>query len=124
MSCPMWWQRDCGHRETRDMSGDERLTSHLKGLCDECKNKRIGEVIEFARYGKPHSSGCSWNHRDKISEPGISVYEIVKGRIEHVGWYFGFEESRPLYTGKGRIVGWGSDGEPLVEIISIQKANI
>lgn len=85
-------------------------------LCSACKEARIGEIIEFARHGKAPASGISHNARDRTAEAGVSVYEIVKGEIQYCGWWFSIAE-RPLYRGKGEVVGWGSDGEPLVSII-------
>jgi len=82
---------------------------------------RLGEVIRFARHGAPPAGGCSRNHREQTGEAGVSVYEIVDGDTQYTGWWYGIAE-RPLYLGTGRIVGWGSDGEPLVEILTIKKA--
>lgn len=115
-----YWIRDCGHESLRDAwgrGGNERLS----GLCRECKAARIGEVIQFVRHGQPPASGASTNHRDRTAEEGVSVYEIVNGAPQYVGWHFGISK-RSAYTGKGRIVGWGSDGEPLVEVLSIRRA--
>jgi hypothetical protein len=63
----------------------------------------------------------SHNYREGTQESGVSVYEIVDGDIQYCGWYFDIAE-RPLYYGKGTIIGWGSDGEPLVTVSSIKKA--
>ena len=83
------------------------------GLCLRCRTARIGEEIEFVRYG--NIPKCSVNHRDGTAEAGISVYEIVDGEPQLVGWHFGIT-SRQSHRGRGVIVGWGSDGEPLVRI--------
>jgi len=115
-----YYLRDCGHRTERDAwktGSDERLD----GLCLNCRAARVGEVIEFARYGKPPAGGQSTNHRERMAEAGISVYEVVNGEIKFTGWHFGITESRPAYSGKGRIIGFGSDGEPLVQILSIRR---
>lgn len=115
-----YWIRDCGHESLRDPWGNGG-NDRLSGLCADCKDARIGEVIQFVRHGKPPTSGVSQNHRDRTAEEGVSVYEIVNGAPLYVGWHFGISE-RPAYAGRGRIVGWGSDGEPLVGIISIRRA--
>ena|SRR5687767_15718689 len=115
-----YWIRDCAHTSLRDAWGkgsDEKLS----GLCAECRAGRIGEVIQFVRHGQPPASGDSRNHRDGFAEGGVSVYELKDGQPQYTGWHFGIAE-RPAYAGKGRIVGWGSDGEPLVEILSIRLA--
>jgi len=114
-----FWRHTCGHTSLRDPwgIGEEALDM----ACQSCLNARIGERIAFARYGKPPSSGVSRNARDNTTEAGVSVYEIVEGSIRTVGWSFGITD-RPLYVGRGVIVGWGSDGEPLVRIECIRKA--
>lgn len=115
----IYYVRDCGHKTMKAMWGTGEDTP-LSGLCLECREARIGQVIEFVRYGKPPVSGVSQNHRDGYAESGVSVYEVVNGEPQYVGFHFGFL-SRPAYVGKGVIVGWGSDGEPLVEIQSIKR---
>ena len=84
--------------------------------------ERIGQEIKFVRFGTAPADGCSFNHRDQQGEEGMSCYEIKDGKPEYCGWYFGFLE-RPAYVGLGRIVSFGSDGEPLVEIITIRRAS-
>jgi hypothetical protein len=110
---------ECGHYSTNDPWGkgdDVKVYS----LCLDCKKARIGEVIEFARFGKPPASGVSTNHREGTSEEGVSVYEVVNSEPKLVGWHFGITE-RQQFRGTGIIVGWGSDGEPLVKILKIRK---
>jgi hypothetical protein len=115
-----YYIHECGHSSLCDPwgKGPDRKTS---GLCFECRKARVGQIIEFVRYGKPPASGVSWNHRDRTAEEGVSVYEVVNGQPQHVGWHFGITD-RPAYAGKGEIVGWGSDGEPLVKVQSIRRA--
>jgi len=79
------------------------------------------KIIKFFRFGKPPVSGISHNFRDDSSEEGVSVYENRNGEPDFKGWYFGFLD-RPCFEGEGKVVGSGSDGEPLVEIISIRKS--
>lgn len=112
------YQHECGHRNAipgSPLFPDE--TKHVPGLCLECRTARIGEVIDFVRYGSIPESGSSCNHRDRTSEGGVSVYEVRDGHPVYVGWYFGIIEREVVIRGRGRIVGWGSDGEPLVEIL-------
>jgi hypothetical protein len=113
-----FYRHTCGHTSLRGLSGQGEKA--IDGLCPACLEARIGQVIPFARHGAP-PQGASRNHRDGSAEAGVSVYEIVDGEIQYCGWSFEIEK-RPLYTGTGEIVGWGSDGEPLVKILTIKKA--
>jgi hypothetical protein len=90
--------------------------------CKGCQQFRFGETIHFIRYGKFPASGTSYNYRDNKPEAGISVYEIVDGNIQFVGGCFGCT-GRRFYLGDGIIVGWGSDGEPLVKILTIHNVD-
>jgi hypothetical protein len=115
-----YYRHDCGHTSLCEpwKTGPDLP---LSGLCSVCLQARIGEVITFARHGTPPVSSASRNHRDQTAEEGVSVYEVVNGEIQYCGWYFAIA-NRPLYRGTGRIVGWGSDGEPLVQILTIAPA--
>ena len=97
---------------------EEYLNSYFKST------DRLGEMIDFVRYGDFPENGKS-RCRYALAEPypsrpelaGISVFEIVDGKeIYPMG---GYEElfARPRYTGRGKIVGWGPDGEPLIELV-------
>jgi hypothetical protein len=113
-----WYRHECGHLEMKTESPNGLgLYLNTPGQCLACREKRIGTTIDFIRYGKP--SSVSFNYRDGSYENGVSVYELRDGKPIYSGWYFGFL-SRPKYIGKGKIVGWGSDGEPLVRIISMR----
>lgn len=112
-----YYTMDCGHQTLRDAWGNQPAET-LAGLCKDCKAARIGDQIDFIRFGA--APVVSFNHRDGVAEEGVSVYEIKNGKADLVGWYFGFT-NRPAYRGKGVIVGWGSDGEPLVKIMKIKK---
>jgi hypothetical protein len=109
----------CGHGGT-DGTWSASVTDY-PFPCRECLDRRIGEKINFVRYGTPPRSGHSYNYRDQHSEGGVSVYEMKDGEIDYTGWYFGMID-RPMYKGIGIIVGWGSDREPLVRIMEIKKA--
>jgi hypothetical protein len=91
----------------------------VSGLCQACRTARIGEEIEFIRYGDIPER--SYNYRDSTTEDGISVYEVVDGQPQYVGWHFGISDREVQIRGRGVIVGWGSDGEPLVKIVKTIK---
>lgn len=122
---PEYYVRDCGCME---LAGEvpswcqAREPRPLSGLCFDCRKARIGETIEFVRFGNLPNGGRSYNHRDKTEEDGVSVYEVKGGVIQFVGFYCDFAE-RPAYRGKGVIVGWGSDGEPLVKPGRVHKVS-
>jgi len=102
---------DCGHTDIGRPWGSGSV--QVSGPCPACRAARIGEEIEFARFGE--APARSHNYRDGTSEDGVSVYEVVDGEPQLVGWYFEIV-TRKEYRGRGVIVGWGSDGEPLVRI--------
>jgi hypothetical protein len=113
-----WWLYSCGHFDSRTDYGTG-CYFRLDYECPACKKLRVGTTIEFIRYGKPPKH--SYDHRDKHSLRGVSVYEVGHdGQPLHVGWHFEFL-SRPAYRGRGEIVGWGPDGEPLVKIKEIHR---
>lgn len=115
-----YYRHTCGHTSLYG-AWEHGAEVPCSDPCHECRMARVGEVIAFARHGKPPVSGASRNHRDGTGEVGVSVYEIVDGEINYCGWYFDIAD-RPLYRGTGHIVGWGSDGEPLVNILTIKKS--
>lgn len=88
---------------------NERFESRIR------RGVEIGDEIEFVRYGRPPAGGASRNHRDGFREDGVSVYLLSGGEVVLVGWYFDIVK-RPAYRGRGVVVGWGSDGEPLVRV--------
>lgn len=94
------------------------------------RTDRIGETIYFARYGNPPQNGLSrfmkTLGRGLKSYPelkGVSVFEIVEGKeIYPIDYHYlpiSVLFDRPRFTGIGEIVGWGPDGEPLVNILEI-----
>ena len=100
----------CGH--TRPWCDGIR---DVNNFCPTCREARIGTEIEFVRFGAP--VGRSMNHQTGCAESGMSVYEIGVGIIRSE-----FAD-RPAYTGRGVIVGYGSDDEPLVRAITCKRAN-
>src|SRR5574341_707623 len=108
---------DCGHKEWDgiNMSSEDRMQGTLKGQCWPCREARIGTEIAFVRYGAPPASGRSWDKRDNVALDGVSVYEVVNGKPVHVAYSFGIVDRSPVICGRAILVGWGSDGEPLVD---------
>jgi hypothetical protein len=114
-------QHTCGHLSTNDPWGKDLEPRMVQSLCVECRATRIGETIRFARFGTAPANGISRNGREQTAEAGMSVYEISENRINLVGFHFGITE-RALHIGTGKIVGWGSDGEPVVAEFTMKKA--
>lgn len=116
-----YYVRGCGHFQTRDPWGKGQAVP-LKGNCDDCNHARIGQEIAFIRFGVVPKEGKSKNFRDGYLENGVSVYELGEdGQPVLHGWHYEITKRQPYY-GRGVIVGFGSDGEPLVKIKSIRKA--
>lgn len=116
-----YYHSECGH--------EQGVADHWKtgpaiviprSTCAHCKRARIGKTITFLRFGKPPAQ--SRNHRDGTIEAGVSVYEIKNGKAQLEGWHYGFL-NRPAFIGTGKICGWGSDGEPVVQILTIRKCS-
>lgn len=112
------WMYRCGHTGMQSPWGTG--SKPHPDICQDCRVARIGEVITFIRHGAPPKSGHSKNHQDSSLEQGVSVYEIVNGQPQYTGWWYQIAD-RPAYEGTGRIVGWGADGEPVVQIETIRK---
>jgi hypothetical protein len=114
-----YWTHRCGCRVSDGTTGPDREET-IGRDCLDCRTARLGERIRFVRFGHLPESGTSTNHRDRVAEDGVSVYEVRDGKADLVGWYFDFL-SRPAYRGVGKVVGWGSDGEPLVKVESARR---
>ena len=103
----------------------ERLTSEQLRLRAAARLKlkalgykldaQVGEVGTFWRNGPPPEGGRSRNFRDKFYEAGVSVYPRP-----YATSFAGLTE-RPWYRVTGKVVGKGSDGEPLVNVIKATK---
>jgi hypothetical protein len=76
---------------------------------DERYKPAIGTINYFYRVGSLPASGRSRNYRDGTIEEGVSVYAFPE-----VDSFAGFKEA-DWWIGKGKVVGFGSDGEPLIE---------
>lgn len=100
----------CGH--TRDWCDGSDI--HKGNYCPSCREARIGTEIAYVRFGVPVERSTNW--ADGTSEAGMSVYEIGVGTIRSEFL------TRKAYVGKGVIVGYGSDDEPLVVPVSCRRA--
>ena len=83
------------------------LHARIRDCLPKCE---VGESRTFFRCGPPPVSGASRNYREGTSEAGVSCY----------WWPYatslaGFAD-RDWYCGQGRLLGFGSDDEPIVEI--------
>lgn len=93
-----WWTfRD----ETHEQSFREKYP--LAFLTEE----PAGVEKTWYRFGKPPQGNRSINFADNKGEAGVSVYATPEGNNP-------FFTDRDVYSGPGRQIGWGSDGEPLV----------
>ena len=75
----------------------------------------VGETGTFWRSGAPPESGKSYNSREQHEEAGVSVYARPEASS------FAGLADRPWYRITGKVVGLGSDGEPVVEVLSSRK---
>ena len=78
---------------------------------------KIGEVGVFWRKGEPPKSGFSKNYREGTHEAGVSVYPYAEETS-----FAGLEKDAPWYKIDGELVGYGSDGEPVVKVLKSKKA--
>jgi hypothetical protein len=99
----------------RDHVRDERYRRQEAG---NKRGRSVGDTVEFVRHGRPVAK--SRNHRDGTIEDGMSVYLLDGTEVVYVGFWFDIA-TKPAYRGTGRIVGWGSDGEPLVVATEIRR---
>lgn len=85
----------------------------------------------FIRFGRPPRSGRSRNWRDGSLEDGVSCYAgwkmsdgsvILDWRGIDVGSALCIARSpRPAYVLTGPVVGYGSDGEPVIAVTSAKR---
>lgn len=115
-SAPFWSER---YNSDRKYAAEAELRRRY--LDATRRGVKVGDTIDFIRHGRPPEDGYSRNHRDGTEEDGVSVYLIDGSEVVYVGWYFGIAQ-RPAYRGRGTVVGFGSDGEPLVRIKSLRRA--
>lgn len=82
----------------------------------------------FVRFGRLPDGGLSANHRRGTLEEGVSVYrgwETPDG--DYVVDLRGVDavtpralRGRPAYEAEGALVGWGEDGEPVIEDVVLR----
>ena len=106
----------CNH--TRDYCPGRELSD--RGLCWDCKQALIGQVVEFVRFGAPPECGRSYNYATNQAEAGVSGYLMIDGQI--YGTIRSEFADRQRYVGRGVVVGIGSDDEIVVDIIEISKS--
>ena len=109
-------------KEPWQMTSDEAYEMvKQKAFVPANKNYKIGDIGTFYRSGEIPKSGKSYNFRDKYYEKGISVYQ------QPLATSFAGLQNREWYMGKGKIIDFGSDGEPVIkptgkwEKLSIKK---
>jgi hypothetical protein len=97
----------------------------LAMLLNHYNGKRANALPVFVRYGRLPPGGKSRNYRDNLNESGVSVFrgtispngevEVQPKHTYEAGTLLmGDMKSRPLYVVKGKEIGVGSDGEPIL----------
>lgn len=87
-------------------------------------------VDGFVRYGGLPPGGRSGNHRDQVREAGVSVFRArfasaggwqvqLQSDAEHATWLN--VRDRPAYRVYGDVVGFGSDGEPVLRVTRTEQ---
>jgi hypothetical protein len=126
----------------RDRDYVKRLISLREmEICKNCQqsNRAAAETLRaecetggipcFIRFGAVPENGCSWNSRDGIAEPGVSVYPGWKlsGRryvadLRDCCFSAMWLWDRPAYIVTGDVLDErGSDGEPLIANATARK---
>jgi hypothetical protein len=77
---------------------------------------KIGDAVKCWRKGQIPEGGRSYNFRDKHHEAGVSCYWQPEATS------FAGLDDRPWYVVSGVLVGYGSDGEPLLGAAKARKA--
>lgn len=80
----------------------------------------IGEQIKFIRYGKPTQNSTDWSKGEQLK--GMSVYSLDEKGAAHQTVRSEFADRKDVYVGIGKVVGYGTDGEPLVSDYTVRKA--
>ena len=76
---------------------------------------RKGDIRFFYRVGAPPEGGHSFNTMTRAYEKGVSVY------VTPMAGSFAGDVKRPWYYGKGEVIGFGGDDEPLIKVIGRWK---
>jgi hypothetical protein len=80
----------------------------------------IGTKIRFIRFGEPVKKSKNWVNNEYL--PGMSVYELGDSGASKTTIRGEFLDRNTAYVGEGKVVGYGSDGEPLVTDYTVRKA--
>lgn len=81
---------------------------------------KIGQEIKFIRYGKPVKNSIDWTNNQNLK--GMSVYSLDDNGAAQQTVRGEFSERKNVYIGKGKVVGYGPDDEPLVTDYTFRKA--
>lgn len=92
----------------------------MRFAVDKTKSE-IGTEISFIRFGEPVEKSTDWSNNEILK--GMSVYEINAQGASKQTVRSEFSERKSVYVGKGTVVGYGSDGEPLVSNYIVRKAS-
>lgn len=85
------------------------------GKTDPREDFKVGDVGQFYRAGTLPKSGFSRDYRDNRTLAGVSVYPTPVA-----GSFAGLKDA-DWFTGRGKVVGTGPDGEPLIKPIGKWK---
>ena len=110
----------CTHIETRNHIDMEKAKDDVT-----FKNAERG----FIRFGDCPKDGKSFNHRDRVYEDGVSVFEAEFAGKDYrllfdnhvlMPSYLSVCD-RPAYRIYGDVIGTGADGEPLIKVSKAVK---
>jgi hypothetical protein len=92
-------------------SAPNKNAFYLSGLMGD-------ELPVFAtgsRYGNAPSGGRSYNYREQIFEPGVSMAKVEHPNFKDWEWFDAFNKNRPIVPYEGYLLPMkGSDDEPLM----------
>lgn len=113
---------------------DRSIDSELPGVFDADSEPELPDAeFGFVRFGDLPPYGVSVNHLEGVPEKGVSCFpaEIIPNgdfRFTHMNaqlWFDAMEyfedDDCPIYRLYGELVGYGSDGEPLLKVTKAEK---
>lgn len=100
------WQVPQPEVDRRLFYGDQQ--SAISQVHGDVSIDKPGDVRYYFRYGDVPPGGRSMNHATHEQEEGVSAYPTAGSEG------LGADMGRPQYYGKGQLVGYGSDNEPLI----------
>lgn len=72
------------------------------------------------RYGFAPKDGRSWNYREQLYEPGVSMASVEHPRFADWKWFDAFNKDRPVLPYEGYLLPMkGTDDEPLM--VALQR---